>query len=239
MFFLCTVAAFGTLTYLHVSHRLKIKTSRAAVFTDCLSLFTQYRVVQDDVDYPVLSGQYRGHRIELKLIADHVGYRKVPSLWLQASVFVGLPLQGVIDYLVRPQNVEFFSPSDTLTIELPLPAHWPQFATLRTDLAEGLPPMHVLDPPVALFEDPAMKELLLTPRGTRLVRQVDQARRREYLVLRAASFAHDQLEPGMVAQLLDTQIGLIDSLINTKSTPPATPPLTPGTTELLQQVQHA
>lgn len=238
MLFLSTIAAFGILAYLHVSHRLRIKSSRAAVYTDCLPLFTQYRVVQDDVDYPVLSGQYQGYRIELKLIADHVGYRKVPSLWLQASVFTDLPLQGVIDFLVRPQNVEFFSPSDTLDIELPLPAHWPQFATLRTDLTKGLPPVHLLDPPVALFVEPAMKELLLTPRGTRLVRQVDQAQRREYLILRAASFANDQIEPGMITQLLDTQISLIDSLIKADPLAPASLSTQPEPSELLQ-VQHA
>lgn len=245
LLFLGTIAAFGLLASLHISHRRGIKRSRAAVYENCLSLFTSYQVTQDDVDYPVLSGQFKGHRIELKLIADHVGYRKVPSLWLQASVLVDLPVRGVTDYLVRPQNVEFFSPSDTLTVQLPVPLHWPQFASLRTDQHKSLPWLHLLDPSVALFEDPAMKELLLTPRGTRLVRQVDQARRTEYLVLRASSFEHDQLEPEIVAQLLNTQIALIDSLLASASTSSratlsssATLPGGPDTTEHLQ-VQHA
>lgn len=238
--------ALGILAYLHITHRRKVRNSRASVFDDCLTLFSEHRIVQDDVDYPILTGQYQGNRIELKLIADHVGYRKVPSLWLQASVYADLPLHGIIDYLVRPQNVEFFSPIDTLPVVLPIPAHWPQFATFRTDQTEEqLPPASLLDPPVALFDDPAMKEILLTPRGTRLVRQVDQARRREYLVLRSASFEHDKLEPHIVTLLLETQLALIGSVISatttidsTAATMPPAPSDQPDVNTLLQ-VQHA
>lgn len=200
------------LVRLHVSHRRRVKSSRAAAFDGCTGALSSCRIVQDDVDYPVLTGEYRARSIELRLIADHVGYRKVPSLWLQVTLFAELPGFGVLDYLVRPQNIEFYSPAESLPVELPVPAHWPQHATLKCDRSGELPPVAALDPVLRLFDEPEMKELLVTSRGVRLVRQVDQAERREYLVLRAVQFAEDRIDAADLHRLLDALIPLANTL---------------------------
>jgi hypothetical protein len=59
-----------------------------------------------------------------------------------------------------------------------------------------------------MFEDPRVKELLVTPHGVRIVYQLDQAERGHYLVLRQAQFS-EQPVPALLAQrLLDRAIAI-------------------------------
>jgi hypothetical protein len=57
-----------------------------------------------------------------------------------------------------------------------------------------------------------MKELLITPRGTRFVRQIWQAERAHYLVLRQAKFEGRSVESSLLASLLDAAIEVSRSL---------------------------
>ncbi len=201
------------LGYQHLSHRRRVKRRRGAAFDACLSRFEQYQITQDDVDFPELRGRYQGYEIVLKLVADNIGYRKIPSLWLLATVKSPVPYKGILDFLVRPQNIEFFSPYIRLEHDLPIPVGWPTHALLRSDDPDQAPPLHLLDDAVALFDEAKMKELLISPRGVRLVCQVDQAKRSEYLVLRSLDFENSSLDPELVCMLLDNII-LIHSQLN-------------------------
>lgn len=209
---LLSAVALTTLIWTHRRHRRDVKQGRASVYDDVLGRLENFRITQDDVDYPVLVGTYRGKQIELRLIADHVGYRKVPSLWLQLSVHAALPIQGVIDYLARPQNIEFYSPSADLPYSIPIPSHWPQHAILKTSDLQLSTSLNPLDDIIDLFDDASMKEVLVSPRGARLVWQVDQARRREYLVLRAVGFEHDRIDEQLLYSRLDRLLGLVHTL---------------------------
>ena len=53
-----------------------------------------------------------------------------------------------------------------------------------------------------------MKELVITPRGVRLVYQAAQAERAEYLVLRQAHFTNNKADPALVRTLLDRAIAI-------------------------------
>jgi len=57
-----------------------------------------------------------------------------------------------------------------------------------------------------------MKELLITPKGTRLVRQICQADRAHYLVLRQAKFECGAVDPLLVKSLLDAALAVGKSL---------------------------
>lgn len=191
------------LAWLYRAERRRIGAARRALFDDCLDLVQDPTLSQDDVDFPVLTGGYRGHRVRLQLLADHVVVRKVPSLWLLATVYDELPMRSVVDLLARPQNTEFYSPAAVLDVELPLPLGWPRHATLRTDDPDGMPPLAVLNSHVGMFEDAKTKELLVSPRGVRIVYQADQAKRANYMVLRQLVFERARLDPTLVARLLD------------------------------------
>lgn len=204
--------AVAGLWLLHRRERQAIKRQRGAFFDDCLDLFSETRLLQDDVNYPVLEGRYGNHRVRLEPVVDHVVVRKLPSLWLLVTVYGDLPIKGTIDFLARPQNTEFYSPSAGLPESLPIPPGWPQHAHLRTDMADRSIPVDLLTPHMAIFDDLRTKELAVTPRGVRIVYQAGQAERAYYLVLRQARFEDAGLDRELARRLLDRAIAVYNSV---------------------------
>lgn len=204
--------AIAGLWLLHRRERRSIKLQRGAFFDDCLDLFSDAHLAQDDVDYPVLQGRYGDHRVRLEPVVDHVVIRKLPSLWLLVTVFGELPIKGTVDFLVRPQNTEFYSPSAGLPESLPIPPGWPQHAHLRTDMSGRSAPVELLTPHMVIFDDPRTKELAVTPRGVRIVYQVGQAERAYYLVLRQARFSELRVDRELARRLLDRAIAVYNSI---------------------------
>lgn len=200
------------LWYLYQRGQAAVKVRRGAMFGACLGLFETYRVTQDDVSYPVLRGRYRGYEITLEPIADHIAVRKIPSLWLLATVHGKVPFTGVLDFIVRPHNLEFYSPASRLESMLPVPPEWPQNAWLRTDDPDRMPPIDRLTPHISFFADPKVKELLVTPHGVRLVYQLDQSIRAYYMVLRHVRFDGLVAAEELVRELLDRAIAIHEDL---------------------------
>lgn len=202
---------------MHIRHRQKVKARRAGMFAECQSLLSDVNITQDDVNFPVLTGNYQGFSVKLEPIADHVGYRKLPSLWLLMTVKADIPYQGIFDFLVRPQNIEFFSPNEHLEYQLKPPEHWPQYASLKTDNIEEMPPIELVDKHIALFEDDKTKELLITQKGVRIVYQANQANQSTYRTLRSLAFDDLSLNPERISHLLNTAIAIHQDLTDTKS----------------------
>ena len=186
-----------------------VRQKRARMFDNCLALFEDARTSPDPAGFPVLTGRYRGNRVRLATIVDAVGLRKVPSLWLQVDLETPTGLNAIVDLLARPQNIEFFSPSSDLQETLPLPPAWPAFAVLRADRPDVQAIVEALTPQVVeLFGNPKAKEMLVTPRGVRIVCQLQQAAKTHYLVLRASKFEQLEVEPDLLKALLDRAVSI-------------------------------
>lgn len=210
---LIAFAGFAALAAVYGRDHRSVKRERRAFFDRCRGLFDTAEIVQDGVNYPVLTGRYRGHAVRLEPIVESVAVRKLPSLWLLATVLEETPVRARFDLMMRVLNVEFYSPFDSLPHSLERPLHWPEHASLRTDAPHRLPPLSLLDRHVAYFEHPKAKELLITPRGVRFVYQVDEGERSQYLLLRSAMFKTKQLSPEVAADLLDRAIAVRADLI--------------------------
>lgn len=208
---LCLVCA-GLMWHFHTAHRTRTRAERGAMFDQALTLLDEPALQQDDVDFPLLKGRYSGYQVRLEPMEDHVGYRKLPSLWLLVTVFGELPFRGAFDFLARPENLEFYSPSSRLQHAVPIPEGWPQHGWLRTDKPEAMPPLERLTPHMVFFDDPKAKELLVTARGVRLVYQVNQAERSVYLVLRGVTFGNLSVAREQVRMLLDRAVALCGDL---------------------------
>lgn len=193
-------------------HREAIRRQRHEMWDHCLRLFEEPELAQDDVNFPVLTGFYRNHRIKLEPIADHIAYRKLPQLWLCTTVFSKLPLDGTLDFLVRPENIEFYSHAWSLPVSVPIPESWPQHAMLRTDTAAHMPALDRISPHINMFDDPKFKELFITPNGVRIVYQLDQGQRAHYAVFRSLRFDALQVPPALIEMLLDRALSVIASL---------------------------
>jgi hypothetical protein len=133
------------------------------------------------------------------VVPDDIAWRKVPSLWLKVTVLTPNPMRGTLGFLVRPRGGEFYSPTAEMRHRLRVPPGWPEDAMLCTDDRSSVP-LH-LD--MAAFGDPRLKELVITPKGVRLVYQAAQASRAEYLVLRQARYEEMHAGAELVRCLLD------------------------------------
>lgn len=200
---LLTAAACVLLPILYMGNMRAERRRRGELFADSLALFDKCRVTQEGMRFPVLEGRYRGLPVRLEPVLDDIGLRKLPSLWLKTTLLVANPRRGVLDFIVRPQGIEVYSPSHDLHTRLEIPAGWPQHAILCTDDAGKTPPLAVLMPHMRAFEDKRMKELLITPLGVRLVYQAAQAQRGEYLVLRQARFTNARIDRALIKALLN------------------------------------
>jgi hypothetical protein len=187
------------------------KAVRGSYFDDCRTLFGECRVEQTGLEFPILDGVYEGHRVRLEPVIDHMAVRKLPSLWLKVTVLGALPIGGTIDFLARPQNTEFYSPSERLPLTLRIPAGWPQHALLRTDIEDRSVPVDFLTPHMRIFDDAKTKELVVTPRGVRIVYQAAQGERAYYMVLRQPEFGAARLSVTLARRLLEEAIAVYNS----------------------------
>jgi hypothetical protein len=189
-----------------------LKQRRANLFTASYGILDSYRIIQVGIDYPEIQATYRGHAFHVDAVVDTLTFRKLPVLWLRVSLLAPLPGMATFDILVRSQNVEFYSPSADLPHRLEPRPGWPADAMVRTDNQGRLPDLAALDRHIALFQVPQVKELLITPKGVRIVRMLDQAKRAEYLVMRQAEFEDAQVTPDLLRGLMDRAIDLYQDL---------------------------
>jgi hypothetical protein len=202
--------ALGALILLYRRDKRHRQAARARLFEASYGLFQSYRVEQAGQHFPDLNGRYRDHEFRVDVIVDTLTFRKIPVLWLRVSLLRPLPGIATTDVLVRVQNNEFYAPANDLPYQLPQPAHWPQGLYVKTDNPERAPPLELLDRHLDYFAAPKAKEMLLTPRGVRLVWMLDQGKRADYMVLRIADFSEAALPADDMRDLLDRCINLAD-----------------------------
>jgi hypothetical protein len=208
--------ALAVLVALYRRNRATIRKLRGSVFEPAYGLFSSYRVTQAGLEYPELRGRYRDHDFYVDAVVDTLTFRKLPVLWLRVSLLAPMPGRSTLDILIRSQNVEFYSPSADLPHRIEPLAGWPAGAVIRTDDPERLPDRGIIDRHMSYFAEPQAKEMLVTPKGIRLVHMLDQARRAEYLVMRQAEFESPQVPEPLLKTLMDRLIALHDDLAAAK-----------------------
>ncbi len=189
--------------------------ARSTVFDDCIGLLHNAQISQDKANLPVLHGTYGGYKIALNTVEDTIGWRKLPPLWLLIKVAANKPTIGSLDYIVRPANNEFYSPSWQWDGNLTIPNNWPQHAIIKylhkpidMRLLEHLVP--------ALFSDLNMKELLIMPEFVRLTYMAKQADRGEYLIMRNAVYDDAPVDKAIVEALIKQAIEIRQTIENTE-----------------------
>lgn len=191
--------------YRHVT-RYSIE-ARDQLFDACSSLLQKVGKSQDQAGLPILQGVYAGYKVGLSVVVDTLGWRKVPPMWLLIKVEANTPSIGTLDYIVRPTNNEFYSPSWQWDGVLTIPSAWPQHAILKyQQQAVDLTLLEAHAPP--LFADANMKELLLTPQMVRLTYLIKQAERGEYLIMRNAIYENTPIASDVVERLLKQAIAI-------------------------------
>jgi hypothetical protein len=208
------LAALGLLMFGKYQRDDKRKVlARSSVFDDCQILLQNVQISQDKANLPVLQGSYGGYQVALSIVEDTIAWRKLPPLWLLVKVAANKTTIGSLDYIVRPANNEFYSPSWQWDGNLTIPPNWPQHGIIKylhKPIDMRLLEQHV---PV-LFADLKMKELLVMPEFVRLTYMAKQADRGEYLIMRNAVYSETPIDSALIENLLKQAIAIRKTIEN-------------------------
>jgi hypothetical protein len=170
-------------------------------------------------DYPQLVGRYRGFVVQVRPVVDTLAVRKLPALWLLVTIPEPLPVRATFDLMMRPAGPTTFSNFDHLPVTLDRLADFPELAVVRTDDPEHVLPAHVVAPHLGIFRDRRAKELLIAPKGVRLVWQLAEADRTKYGIFRQAEFGDPVLDPEVLQLILDRLVAIREAIIAWKGKP--------------------
>jgi hypothetical protein len=169
------------------------------------------RAVLDDVEITAgeaagvyqLSGRYRGEPVAIKAVTDLLMLRKLPSLWLMVTLPGGVDVPGTLDVMLRPAGQSSFSNFDFLPVTLATPPGIPETAVIRSDNAAMSKYIDVVSQHPRIFTLSRLKELLITPKGMRLVTLLAEGERARYGVYRQAEFGDAAADPANVRHQLE------------------------------------
>ena len=160
----------------------------------------------DRTGYATLDGRYRGLPVAVRLIPEALVFRRLPQLWLSVSVHAPTGQPHTLDALRRVAGAEFYSPGDRLPERLAVPEGWPGDTCLRGTRGAGTLLDRLREPVAGILRDARVKEVLITPRGTRIVTQLAQGERGAYLLLRENSFPIERVPPQALAPVLEAAL---------------------------------
>jgi len=153
--------------------------------------------------FPRMTGRKYDLSFDLQVIPDTLTFRKLPALWILVTLPEPLPLKATLDLMARPSGNEPFSHFSTLGQSLPCPAGLSETVSVRSDDATLIPPVDLIARHFDLFADPQVKELVLSPKGLRIVILAEEADRGRFLIFREAEMGMTPLDPARLAPLLD------------------------------------
>lgn len=216
--FLALLAAIaGTGFLFALSHTIRDTRQRAArraaFLDDVQTLFSGGLKKLNPDGFPRISGTYRDLTFDIQAVPDTLNVRKLPSLWLLVSLPEALPVRATFDLMMRPRGVELFSRHAELPVQMAPDPGFPADCSVRTDAPALLPPRQLLLKHTAIFEDPLAKELVISPRGLRIVWLTEEANRGRYLLFRDSEMGLEPFPAARVKPLLDYLIALREDLL--------------------------
>lgn len=224
-YLMALLAALAGTGFLYVLYRhrqeARARAGRRAAFLDEVQTLFSGGLKKVNLDgFPRISGEYEGFTFDIQAVPDTLNVRKLPTLWLLVSLPMPLPVTSTFDMMMRPRGVETFSNHSRLPVQITVDAAFPHDCTVRTDDPQGLPPRDLLLRHLAMFDDPRAKELIISPRGLRIVWLAEEAQRGRYLIFRDSEMGLTPFPAAAAKPLLDYLIALRkDILASTETTP--------------------
>lgn len=192
---------FGLIAFAAVIANLALRDHRRALgarrrlFDDCLGVLEGERWTAAGDGFPALEGRAFGHDVKAALIPDTMVMRRLPQLWLTVTLLEATPRTPSLSLLARHCGNEFYAVTLDLPRRIEPPPGLPLDVLARGDGPRADALCHALAPVLAkLLADPRVKEITLTPKGVRIVRQVAEGQRGEHLLLRQAVFGDVTVE---------------------------------------------
>ncbi len=185
--------------------------ARRALLDDCRGVLDNERWAAGADGFPSLEGHAFGRGVKVSLIPDTMVVRRLPQLWLTVTVLDVRPGTPSLSLLARHSGNEFYSMAHDLPNRVDPPSGLPLDVLIRGDGVRAQMLCHRLAPGLAaLLADPRVKDITLTERGVRVVRQVAEGRRGEHLLLRQAVFDDAHVGRALLVQTLGDAVALAD-----------------------------
>ena len=187
----------------------KARAARRASFLDeAKTLFDGgLKAIRPD-GFPRISGTYRGHTFDIQAVPDTLNIRKLPTLWVLVTLAEPMPVKSTFDMMMRPRGIEMFSKHAELPVQIAPDPLFPHDCTIRTDAPLALPSRDVLEKNLAFFEEPRAKELVISPKGLRVVWLSEEAHRGKYLIFRDSEMGLTPFPASELKPILDYLISL-------------------------------
>lgn len=191
--------------------------ARAGYFDSVAGDFDRISMRIEPTGFPRVTAHLGGDAFDLQAIPDSLTFRKLPALWVMATLPQPLPVQATLDIMARPAGNEPFSHFARLPHSLPCPDSLPEGTGVRSDNAAAIPPLDLIAPHLGIFADPKVKELVISPKGLRLVILADEAERGRYLIFRDLEMGKTPLPRDRLMPLVDALKALRQTLTETQT----------------------
>jgi hypothetical protein len=199
------VAAIGIVatTILALRESRKLRASRSAMLDLVKDQFTSPKLSIDGAGFPSLEGVLDGRQIRLELIPDTMTIRRLPQLWLSLTDVFDLPVTGRgVSILVRPSGADYYSLTERMNSRLDVPPGFPWECLVKGESAQSSQTLdRVAKTAVKLLADPRVKEIAITSRGVRIVRQLAEGKRGDHLLLRQSVFTGAEVTARDISEL--------------------------------------
>ncbi len=212
-FFLVLLAALSGTAFLYMLYRRTLESrsraaSRAAFLDEVQGLFSGGLKAINPDGFPRISGSYQGLTFDIQVVPDALNVRKLPTLWLLVSLPEPMPVKATFDLMMRPRGVELFSKHASLPVQMQADSAFPHDCAIRTDAPLALPPRELLLRHIHILKDDRAKELVIAPKGLRIVWLAEEADRGRYLIFRDSELGHTPFPAAEVKPLLEYLISL-------------------------------
>lgn len=215
--YLIAIPAFAAVVAVGIREHRMLRASRRNLLDRCLGVLNREVLHRGNDDFPSLTGYWRGSRVDVHLIPDTMTIRRLPQLWLSATWLTPVAHEGAFAALVRYSGYEFYSLTSGFDHRLePTPGLPPEIVVRGEDATASRLLLERLQAPLAdIFSDPLVKEVAVTRRGFRIIRQAGEGRRGEHLLLRQAIFDEAQVHPSDLERTLE-QLDALRETITTE-----------------------
>lgn len=186
---------------------VKRRTARAAYFDAVAGLFDRVVTQVQPSGFTRMTGHLDNLAFDIQAVPDSLTFRKLPALWGMVTLAEPLPVRATLDVMARPTGNEPFSHFATLPQSLPCPAFLPEGTAIRCDNVT-LVDMDLLHSLAGIFDNVRVKELVVSPKGLRLVILAEEADRGRYLLFRDAEMGAEPLDSLRISPLLETLVTL-------------------------------
>ncbi|WP_432288723.1 hypothetical protein SLT36_29945 (plasmid) [Aminobacter sp. BA135] len=174
---------------------------RRGLLNDAARLLENSQITFGSDQFPVLVGRIGdGRRAKIELIADTMVTRRLPQLWLRVTLSEAEEgNRPTIGALARPTGAEYYSLVHDMPEWLSPPPTDASLLMRGDGQATAWQVERVSALFRSLFADPKVKEAVITPRGTRIIRQAAQGEPGAHKVLRQVRFPLTAIPADLVA----------------------------------------